>query len=60
MEKSESKPEIEISLRDLIETFFKGKIIIAIVTITAILLSGLASFVLLPEEIGRASCRERV
>ena len=39
----------EISLREIIETILRGKIIIAIITIQAIILSGLLSFFVLPE-----------
>jgi len=40
----------EISIRELIETIWNGKIIIAIVTAAAILLSIIASFFILPEQ----------
>jgi len=40
----------EISIRELIETIWKGKLIIAIVTIIAILASSIISFFILPEK----------
>lgn len=48
-EQSQNKQD-EISIRELIETVWKGKLIIIIVTIIAILASGIVSFFVLPKK----------
>jgi len=40
----------EISIRELIETLWKGKVIIAIVTVIAVLVSAIASFFFIPAQ----------
>jgi len=40
----------DISIRELIETIWKGKILITIVTIVAVLISAVTSFFILPEK----------
>lgn len=49
MEQRYNADSDEISIRDLVQILFNGKIIIIVVTIAALLIGGLAAFFLIPE-----------